>query len=344
MADKAIPNFTQIPNNTLDTLFLRTPADNLVMIFIARKTYGWHKERDRISLSQIVTGTGLSRRGVINSIKSLIKSGWIGSDSDKQGNKFYWLFEKTASELNALSLVNSVHPPQSTECTPPVNSVHPQNKLSKETKQNISLNKGQIERDSEPFTSDKQTKIEIPKEVDTLQKRKISPVETILNGSTSKDSQESAELARIGLNSISLFSEIAGQIAKEKFNKKISMDAQSLTALGTLLDGDGDRFRKLCLFFLSDDFYGKTGFTYKNILSCYDNRNNWETAEPVKQTAYNTRDYKSPVVKAEIANIVKANEDRMNGIVPEQPKRKTIREHLIEREALKKLEALKNAV
>jgi len=66
------PNFTPFPNQLLDELLsVLTPPQWKVVSFLARKTFGWAKRADRISLRQIVTGTGLSRRAVIAAVQAL---------------------------------------------------------------------------------------------------------------------------------------------------------------------------------------------------------------------------------------------------------------------------------
>lgn len=51
------PNFTQIPNLVLDELMSElTNAEFRVLMYICRRTYGFHKESDRISYSQFEFG------------------------------------------------------------------------------------------------------------------------------------------------------------------------------------------------------------------------------------------------------------------------------------------------
>jgi len=65
--------FTQVPNEILEALarIRLSPYETRVVLFIIRKTYGWHKEIDWISLSQIVEGTGIAKPNVCRTIKSL---------------------------------------------------------------------------------------------------------------------------------------------------------------------------------------------------------------------------------------------------------------------------------
>lgn len=66
--------FTPIANEILDELVkLRIPASEKdVMFFVIRKTYGFHKKEDRISLTQFEKGILLSRVTVVKALKNLI--------------------------------------------------------------------------------------------------------------------------------------------------------------------------------------------------------------------------------------------------------------------------------
>lgn len=84
MSKNLIPNFTQIPNIFLDELLSELSGSEIkVLFYVARRTYGFQKEADRIAVSQIMhgiegrdgkkldKGTGLSNRVVIKAIKDL---------------------------------------------------------------------------------------------------------------------------------------------------------------------------------------------------------------------------------------------------------------------------------
>jgi phage replication O-like protein O len=84
------PNTTQIPNDVFDTLMPSLSGGELkVLLYICRRTFGFQKEYDRISLSQIAHGittktgkvldhgTGLCKRQVINALKALEKKNII---------------------------------------------------------------------------------------------------------------------------------------------------------------------------------------------------------------------------------------------------------------------------
>lgn len=66
------PNTTQVPNFVFDVLMAKTsktPARFFVLLAIIRKTYGWQKHEDLLSLSQIIELTGMSKNAVKDALK-----------------------------------------------------------------------------------------------------------------------------------------------------------------------------------------------------------------------------------------------------------------------------------
>lgn len=65
--------FTRIANELLDALCCCCPGGSQGQVFLAilRKTYGWQKKIDNISISQIQKMTRLSRRSVIYAVQNL---------------------------------------------------------------------------------------------------------------------------------------------------------------------------------------------------------------------------------------------------------------------------------
>ena len=62
-----VPNHTQIPNAIIDDLMSKlSHAQAKVLIAICRKTLGWHKQSDYISISQIMKLTSVSNKTVVN--------------------------------------------------------------------------------------------------------------------------------------------------------------------------------------------------------------------------------------------------------------------------------------
>jgi len=86
-------NFTRIPNILFDQLLKELNNSELkILLVIIRQTYGWidikterRKERDRITHSQFILKTGLSRRIISETIKSLSQKNLI-EITDSSGN------------------------------------------------------------------------------------------------------------------------------------------------------------------------------------------------------------------------------------------------------------------
>lgn len=77
-SEPMVLNSTQFPNILLDAIMpLCSPAVWKLLCVIVRQTYGWHKSFDTISLSQLEKKTGLSDRGVRNSIETLKEAGLL---------------------------------------------------------------------------------------------------------------------------------------------------------------------------------------------------------------------------------------------------------------------------
>ena len=120
---KFIPNAFQIPNSVIDELLAKlTCAELKCYLFVVRKTKGWNKESDSISISQFMEVTGLSNRSIITACESLVEMGLLErsggerklntysvkafeisqtgekSSSDKTGENFSQTGEKSSSD------------------------------------------------------------------------------------------------------------------------------------------------------------------------------------------------------------------------------------------------------
>ena len=144
--DYPVPNYTQTPNVFFDNIMKTlTESEFRVMLAIIRKTFGWHKTRDRISLSQIMEITGMSRQGVINGIDGLLRKGHINCYKYKSGNEYE---VKVVNEVDQSSqeVVNEVDYPSQRSRLPDaievVNEVDTQKKpnLNKEIKDSPFVN------------------------------------------------------------------------------------------------------------------------------------------------------------------------------------------------------------
>jgi hypothetical protein len=83
--------YTQVPNVVLDKLDeFETMAEMKIVLAVVRQTYGWHKQTDRLSLSQLEAKTGLSRRSVIDGTELALEHDWI--KREPSGDSYdYWL-------------------------------------------------------------------------------------------------------------------------------------------------------------------------------------------------------------------------------------------------------------
>lgn len=72
------PNYTQIPNVVFDHWMpILSPITFKVFLLICRKTFGWHKGSDRVSLNQLMEMTGLSKPTILKGIEELERAGLI---------------------------------------------------------------------------------------------------------------------------------------------------------------------------------------------------------------------------------------------------------------------------
>lgn len=75
MASPQVENgYTKLANEILEKLSLPgiNGSEYRVIIFVVRKTYGFHKKQDRISLTQFQKGTLMDRKSAVETIKSLV--------------------------------------------------------------------------------------------------------------------------------------------------------------------------------------------------------------------------------------------------------------------------------
>ena len=77
MSDFVVNSF-QLPNSVIDELLADlTGAELKCYLLVVRKTKGWNKEIDSISIGQFMEVTGLSNRSVITACDSLVEKGLL---------------------------------------------------------------------------------------------------------------------------------------------------------------------------------------------------------------------------------------------------------------------------
>lgn len=84
-----VPRYTQVPDALFDEQLAHLGhAELKVLLWIIRKTFGYGKASDAISLSQLEKGTGLSSRSVREAVKGLSDKGaiWVHRDETARGD------------------------------------------------------------------------------------------------------------------------------------------------------------------------------------------------------------------------------------------------------------------
>lgn len=128
------PAYFQCPNELVDHwLPLLKETELKVLLVIIRKTFGWHKKRDRISISQLMKFTGLSRQSVITASDSLANKGIILKETFGnlgQEETFYELI--VIEDSNNYDQSKIPTPPSLNNRPPPVQNLDSQKKSLKE--------------------------------------------------------------------------------------------------------------------------------------------------------------------------------------------------------------------
>ena len=155
MSDFVVNSF-QLPNSVIDELLADlTGAELKCYLYVLRKTKGWNKEEDAISVSQFMKVTGLSNRKVIDACERLVELGLleqkIGSNKIKvfsvkdyktSSSEESSLAKKvhSSSEESSLSVVKKVHSSSEESSLSVVKKVHTQNNNINNTTKNNNNN------------------------------------------------------------------------------------------------------------------------------------------------------------------------------------------------------------
>ena len=102
---KWIPNSFQLPNALVDDKYLiELKGSALAMyIFIVRKTRGWQKDHDKISLSQFTQFTGYNKDAVLTGVNKLVELGLVKRSTFENKTSFYELNDQPLPPENMLS-------------------------------------------------------------------------------------------------------------------------------------------------------------------------------------------------------------------------------------------------
>jgi len=147
--------YTQIANELIEALarFNLSPYESRLLWYIARKTYGYQKKTDAISLGQFALGTGIPVSNVIRTLKKLESRHFITKSKDfyvcEYGiNKHYdqWLttictdstqagsVSTDSAPVDSAQTDNEVLPPQTITTAPADNKLLPPQRDTKERK------------------------------------------------------------------------------------------------------------------------------------------------------------------------------------------------------------------
>jgi phage replication O-like protein O len=117
------PRYTQVPDELFDELMAHLSGSEIkVLLYIIRRTFGFKKDSDNISLNQICKGiitrsgevldrgTGLSQNAVLTALKGLIGKKAIVAKRNSSKEKGH---EPTTYSLNIIPFLKNYRPPSS---------------------------------------------------------------------------------------------------------------------------------------------------------------------------------------------------------------------------------------
>ena len=141
-----IPNSFQIANSVIDE-YLSLMSGNALKcyILIVRKTRGWQKTHDSLSISQIQKFTGIRKEETVQkAINELVALGLIGKQSRIGLPNEYFLISDPKKEVtpppkNGVPPENGV-PPKNGGTPPPKNGGHINTKYKKQISTNVDIN------------------------------------------------------------------------------------------------------------------------------------------------------------------------------------------------------------
>lgn len=139
-----IVNSFQLPNSVIDELLADlTGAELKCYLYVLRKTKGWNKEEDAISVSQFMKVTGLSNRKVIDACERLVELGLLEQKIGSNKIKVFSVRDYKTSSSEESSLVKKVHSGSEESSLSVVKKVHTQNNnINNTTKNNNTSSSG----------------------------------------------------------------------------------------------------------------------------------------------------------------------------------------------------------
>ena len=132
-----IVNSFQLPNSVIDELLADlTGAELKCYLYVLRKTKGWNKEEDAISVSKFMKVTGLSNRKVIDACERLVELGLLEQKIGSNKIKVFSVKDYKTSSSEESSLVKKVHSGSEESSLSVVKKVHTQNNNINNTTKN----------------------------------------------------------------------------------------------------------------------------------------------------------------------------------------------------------------
>lgn len=108
MQKKFRPNSTAYPNFLFDIMHTLKEGELRILNVIVRQTYGWHKDRDPISLSQMMALTGLSKQGVLDGREGLKNKNVIGFEIVNSITEYFVIEPEELAKNLAVQEVDNV--------------------------------------------------------------------------------------------------------------------------------------------------------------------------------------------------------------------------------------------
>jgi phage replication O-like protein O len=175
------PTYTQVPDAIFDVLMaVLSGSEFKVLLYIVRRTFGFKKLEDDISLNQIIggiktkdgrmldRGTGLSRDSVTKAIRSLEEKGIIVRGrrfSEEKGDQptTYALRFKQGVELYSSPESDFRTPPPREIGRPPVRKSDPQETVVQQTEEQETVSNFEISNGPDPSTKSRRSLDELAK-------------------------------------------------------------------------------------------------------------------------------------------------------------------------------------
>ena len=85
--------FTKVPNELYDRILSQrlSISQEMALLYVIRKTYGFNKVEDKISISMMAKEMGFCRRAMVNAVHDLQKMGILKCGDTKSGRPTYMM-------------------------------------------------------------------------------------------------------------------------------------------------------------------------------------------------------------------------------------------------------------